>query len=529
MSLILEEMRILKQSSRPDPKVSLILLDWGVRESFHLLHYLKTQTVPRDQFEVIVVEYYDHVSEAVRKFESEVDTWLLLQMPKDCYYHKHLMYNAGIISSKGKILMIGDSDAMVRATFVERIITSFERKPHLVYHLDEFRNVRRDFFPFNFPSFEEVLGDGCINNVGGKTKGVLDRTDPIHSRNYGACMCAFRDDIISIGGADEDLTYLGHICGPYDMTFRLMNLGRQLEWENDEYLYHTWHPGTDGTDNYLGPHDGMNMSTTALQALDSGRIYPLVENRAIREARAKNGGGKELGPQLLSLLIDPDYKTAFSRTKLGAAAKKHVASEISKKVVASYKGFNIYRDDGNFYGVPESMGIIDTTRKNWCDDERFIVGKSFNDILEELDLSEARLVELGSNVNICAVGERFAVVPHSLGPIDFRIRKQRENPQILWMDTLAEARSKALSLNAYDHRVRHELAAAAKPSPKEVHESEQLVSLTQQITFLTQRLAQVEADVRSIYSSRIWKTLVKIGGIIDRILKFGQRSKEQDS
>src|SRR5688572_32006237 len=111
-------MRIIKQNRRRDPEVSLVLLDWGVRESFHLLHYLKSQTVPRDSFEVIVIEYYDHFSPAVEKFESEIDVWALLQMPSDCYYHKHLMYNAGIAFSRGDILMFGDSDAMVRPTFI---------------------------------------------------------------------------------------------------------------------------------------------------------------------------------------------------------------------------------------------------------------------------------------------------------------------------------------------------------------------------------------------------------------------------
>ncbi len=82
------------------------------------------------------------------------------------------------------------------------------------------------------------MGEGCINNVDGKTKGILDEIDPMHTRNYGACMCAKREDVIGVGGADEDLTYLGHICGPYDMTFRLMNFGKRLAWEANRYLYH---------------------------------------------------------------------------------------------------------------------------------------------------------------------------------------------------------------------------------------------------------------------------------------------------
>src|SRR5260370_9267689 len=46
---------------------------------------------------------------------------------------------------------------------------------------------------------------------------------------------------------------------PYTTLFR-------SEWETEEYLYHTWHPGSDGVDNYLGPHDGRNMSTTAFRS-----------------------------------------------------------------------------------------------------------------------------------------------------------------------------------------------------------------------------------------------------------------------
>src|SRR5438552_5865080 len=405
-------MRILKQSNRREPKVSLILLDWHVRDSFHLLYYLKTQTATRNSFEVIVIEYYDYVSKAVEKFESEVDTWVLLQMPDDCYYHKHLMYNTGIVFAQGDILMFGDSDAMVRPTFIERIITSFNADPLLVYQMDEFRNVRRDLYPFNYPSFEEVLGDGCINNIDGKTKGVLDTIDPMHTRNYGACMCALREDIISIGGADEDLTYLGHICGPYDMTFRLMNFGRRLRWDTEEYLYHTWHPGTDGTDNYLGPHDGMNMSTTALQALTSGRIRPLVENRAIHELRTGTRRGQRPSPELLDLLIDPTYKDVFSSAKLSGASPKRVMAAAagsgtteSKTVFASYKGFNVYQYAGAFYGIPESVGVVDTTKPEWHSDDRIISGASFSEIRCELDNWEANLMESVSNLNICVVGD----------------------------------------------------------------------------------------------------------------------------
>lgn len=276
-------MRIHKESKAASPKVSLILLDWSVRESFHICHYLRNQTVPRDQFEVIVLEYYSTLSPALLQFEADFDTIAALEMPKSSYYHKHLMYNIGFLLSKGDIIVICDSDAMAKPTFIESIIKKFEKDPNIILHIDQFRNSRKDMYPFNYPSFEDVIGEGCINWADGITTGIAATSDVLHRRNYGACFCCKRTDYIAIGGADEHVDYVGHICGPYDLTFRLSNLGRKEIWHRKEFLYHTWHPGSDGVNNYLGPHDGRNMSTTALDHIATGRTRPHVTNPLIKK------------------------------------------------------------------------------------------------------------------------------------------------------------------------------------------------------------------------------------------------------
>lgn len=330
-------MRFIKRSQRVAPKVSLVLLDWSVRESFHLLHYLRDQSAERGSFEVVVIEYYSRVSEAVRRFEDQVDTWVVLDMPEYCYYHKHLMYNVGIALARGEIVMIGDSDAMVTRSFIGRIIDRFARTPDIVYHIDQFRNVRRDLYPFKYPTFADVTGRGCINIRDGKTTGVLDQEDPLHAPNYGACMCARRNDLLRIGGADEHIDYLGHICGPYDMTFRLVNLGRQEIWETEEFTYHTWHPGSAGEGNYLGPHDGRHMSATALEALISGRTEPLVENEAIRLLRT---GEARTADEVLERLIAPAALSAWSRHAL---EEGRVQRSLPDRLVPieSYKGYHL--------------------------------------------------------------------------------------------------------------------------------------------------------------------------------------------
>lgn len=337
-----EGLRFVRESRRTRPKVSLILLDWSVRESFHLLHYLSLQDVDRDLFEVIVIEFYSTVSSAIEAHAEQVDTWALLRMPEECYYHKHLMYNAGILLARGEICVICDSDAMVRPGFIRSIISSFDANPGIVLHIDQFRNSRRDLYPFCYPSFEEVTGRGCINHVSGITRGLADDRDTIHSRNYGACMCARRADLIAIGGADEHVDFLGHICGPYDMTFRLVNKGHTEVWHRSEFMYHTWHPGQAGENNYLGPHDGRHVSTTALDALRERRVMPLVENASIRALR------RSREPRLAhSFEISSDNLATWIRALSG-----DVAADVGMATRRLWSGFVIEHTAHGVVGHP---------------------------------------------------------------------------------------------------------------------------------------------------------------------------------
>lgn len=434
-------MRIIKQSRRSKPKVSLILVDWSVRESFHILHYLRSQTVSRDDFEVVIIEYYDHISNALRPFEDDVDTWITLGMPQDCYYHKHLMYNVGIIASRGDIIMIGDSDAMVREVFIESIVKAFADDPKIVYHLDQFRNARRDFYPFNYPSFEEVLGAGCINNVGGKTSGILEEMNPLHSRNYGACMCARRVDLVAIGGADEDLTYLGHICGPYDMTFRLMNFGRRLIWETKEYMYHTWHPGSGGEDNYIGPHDGKGVSTTALQGLIMGRSRPLVENAAIKKLREQAGLMDDDLSKLTDTLIDKNYYTRFHRNILVKSVKKVTQTAESKKdLFATYKGVDIFYFEDIYYGISGAKHNFDISKKENRKATGIMKAHSFQELQGMIDQHEPHLLETVGTFNIVFSDGYYYIVPQRIGAVNFFDEMQRNRSAIKKTKTLEAAR-----------------------------------------------------------------------------------------
>ncbi len=348
------QLRIGPRESKP--KVSIILIDWGVRESFHSIHYLNTQTVPRDQYELIWIEFYDRKpAELLRLVENDqpmlLDKWLVLGYPTSVQYHKHRMYNAGIILAEGEICVICDSDAMFQPSFVESILKAFQNHPEAVIHIDEVRNYSKRFYPFNYPPLAEVLGEGCVNWTGKTTTGLDNHPDMVHAANYGACMAAWREDLIRIGGADEHIDYLGYICGPYELTFRLANFGREEHWLRNEYLYHVWHPNTSGCNvEYKGPDDGRGMSLTALNLRkDAGRrIEPHQENLAIRLLRERSG---EHVVQLLQRLVQEDSGSW--------EINRIIQDEQPELSLKNYFGFNLYTFHGTWYGLPRDEGELD--------------------------------------------------------------------------------------------------------------------------------------------------------------------------
>jgi hypothetical protein len=105
----------------------------------------------------------------------------------------------------------------------------------------------------------------------------------------------------------------------------LVNAGKKKVWHQEEFLYHTWHPGTDGKNNYLGPHDGRNMSTTALKARIIGRVMPIIENPAIKMYRLNKDNTAPEEELMLSAMINREIY-GWEIENLRARKKKQQAT-----------------------------------------------------------------------------------------------------------------------------------------------------------------------------------------------------------
>jgi hypothetical protein len=351
---------IVAWRDRPGCKLSIILIDWRVRESFHTLHYLQRQTLPRHDYEILWLEFYRHKPERLLdsymrgpRGAALIDKWLVAGYPDDVLYHKHRLYNLGLLLAQGQYAVICDSDAILTPNFLEKTLAALEAGPRVV-HADQVRNVRRDLYPFRYPSIETVLGRGVRNWRGHTTAGLLPQADVVHACNYGACMAAPRQTLLGIGGADEHPGYLGYICGPYEMTFRLRNHGVEEHWLSDEFLYHTWHPGASGCNiEYHAPHDGAYVALYALESHALGRVLPLVENPWISKARRGQPLGRD---ELLHNLAAADEMT-------WRAASLPRPEQRVWWIERQFEGFNVFYDGRRFHGIRADHGVYDPARR----------------------------------------------------------------------------------------------------------------------------------------------------------------------
>ncbi|MFZ5644980.1 MAG: glycosyltransferase [Bacillota bacterium] len=271
-------------------KVSVILLDWNVRESFHSIDSLIQQTVPRHLYEIIWVEYYDRRPHQICDHVSKgnIDKWIVLNMKG--MYNKHHMYNVGLLASSGEIIVISDSDALYSQTFFESIISTFEahKDEKIVLYLDEVRSNNKSFYPFKNHKWEDVMNaPGLINwdPVRRMPAGLTTNDDIIHLRNYGACFCAKRKSIIESGGFDEYHAYHCFTCGPYELGWRMLNNGYKEIWHQTEWLLHTWHPWIRPEIDIVGQTDRRGINLAALVLRKMKRVLPFKENERIKKLR----------------------------------------------------------------------------------------------------------------------------------------------------------------------------------------------------------------------------------------------------
>jgi len=281
------------------------LHDWSVRESFHTVRSLQNQTVSRDKYEIIWVEYYN------KKLPSDVremvDKHIVLDL-KDRHF-KHRMMNEGLVKASGKIVTQMNSDDLVKPTFIASILETFEKhKNEKIYvQIDRGDCLNQGYFPLDKTkaSWEQIITGPGMYEWDHKHKlprGLVEDDGPFQPdglsrlRDWGSCFSTYRKDALTFGGHDEDEAYHSYWCGVYELAWRMQNAGWKEVFHPTEYTLHVWHPETGWPSDpkiddvwNRGVIETGTVNKEAFSVRNSGRIFPTTLSPTVREY-FKNGG-----------------------------------------------------------------------------------------------------------------------------------------------------------------------------------------------------------------------------------------------
>lgn len=200
------------------PKVSVILVNWPCSQGLHALDSLSSQTIPRDQYELIWVELYSHVTpEAMEKAD------VVLSCGQEGLYNKHAGYNAGLLYAKGQIVTICGCDAVFPSDLLDSVIESF--------------NLNSSDEPASIVLFHGGQ-EGHFHHrkmMSGLRK-IQKHSDRVAWSNIKMCMSVRRLDAIRFGGFDEHRIFRGYFGGPYELGWRLLNAGLPEIWDDKRLI-----------------------------------------------------------------------------------------------------------------------------------------------------------------------------------------------------------------------------------------------------------------------------------------------------
>ncbi|MFQ5964306.1 MAG: glycosyltransferase [Candidatus Scalinduaceae bacterium] len=201
-------------------KVSVILVDGGFRENIHAARCFSEQDFPKDEYEVIWVEYYRKPHEGLKNL-PKVKVLILNNYNT---YHSSYCFNAGIREASGKLLIIPDADQIVPSDFISRVWNLHKSYDKLVV------------YGYRYDEIEQgVLKTHSLDEL--EKKCVLK-----NPTNYGGCLTVRRKWLIEINGYEQHpLLGTGNHSNGLDIYTRFRNLGLAIQWAPTLKLYHPWH------------------------------------------------------------------------------------------------------------------------------------------------------------------------------------------------------------------------------------------------------------------------------------------------
>ncbi len=201
------------------------MIDGSFRENTFGATYFCQQDFPKEDFEVIWVEFYQKANPEL-SYQERLKT-ICIGNPPDTIYHSSYCFNEGIKQAQGELIIIPDADVIVEPDFIQKVWDIHQAYDKLVTYGYRYNEVENN--PLHSHNFEEL-----------KQKCVI--TNPT---NYGGCLTVRKKWLLAINGYDQTPIFeTGFHANGRDIYTRFRNYGLAIQWEPSLKLYHPRHPFT---------------------------------------------------------------------------------------------------------------------------------------------------------------------------------------------------------------------------------------------------------------------------------------------
>ena len=214
---------LFREREMDSMKLSVVLFDAGYRERFHTVDSLRTQTLPRERYEILWVEYFDRIRPELS--EKKGVKFLTLRGKEPWSIGKCV--NAGILAASGDLLVVMDGDVLVKETFLESIWRYHLENEKLFMHVHRLNQREASD---EAPDYETISGGDL-------------KADP---RNYIGCLSVRKKWLLIVNGYEEMEPLSRGPAVALDLYVRLSNLGLHHLWHPEEFLIHPWHRESGG-------------------------------------------------------------------------------------------------------------------------------------------------------------------------------------------------------------------------------------------------------------------------------------------
>ncbi len=261
-------------------RISIVMVDGSFRERFHSIDFLGNQTMPPDDYEFIWVEHYDRVDPALQRKMSQYPNSRIMTLKRNGLYHSSHCFNAGILASRGELIIVMDADVVVKRQFLEGVWLAHEENGNLVMYVHRYNEPKEKHIPeVNLKHLEVVCR---LKNPS----------------NYGACLTVRKKWLLHINGYEQHPLFAsGFHANGLDVYTRLKNLGLHVRWHPELKLYHPFHPLTSvrapvyELQRIIVDYRAVSLSTSPFEGIDPGLNTEIPEDllAKIEEAGRRHG------------------------------------------------------------------------------------------------------------------------------------------------------------------------------------------------------------------------------------------------